>query len=407
MKILHISTSDSGGAGSAAVRLHLGLLQKNVNSKFLTFYKKFNYPEVYSIDDNCSKFQKNINFFKFGFWEGINRLKLINRPKVFEIFTYPESLLRIHKHPLIEWADVIHLHWIAYLIDYPTFFKNIETKKIVWTLHDMNPFTGGCHHSRDCKNYQNDCKKCPQLKNTLFQNYSNNIWKIKYHSYQNLRLKIITPSLWLKNCSEQSALFKNFEHYHLRNGIDTDKYKLIGKITARKKLNLNENAIIFLFIADWLERPAKGLSYLLNAINKIDSQNLQFILIGKSDNNYNSSLIKQLGFTTFEQLSLYYSAADALIIPSIEDNLPNTIVEAQLFGTPVIGFPVGGIPEMIEVNKTGLITSDVSENSLLSTIIDFIKQKDKFNSEYIKNRAIELYDLDKQAKKYIEIYSSF
>lgn len=407
MNILHISTSDFGGAGNAAIRLHLGLLNTNINSKFLTYYKKNNYPEVFDLNQSNNKLQKNINFFKFGFWEGINRIKLLNRSNDFEIFTYPKSLLKIYKHQLINWADIIHLHWIAYFIDYPSFFTYIKNKPIVWTLHDMNPFTGGCHHARDCKNYLDNCKKCPQLKNTLTINYSNKIFNIKKKSYQDLNLKVITPSNWLKICSEQSSLFKGFQHFHIRNGIDTKKYLFIEKNQARKKLNLNEHLKILLFIADWLERPAKGLKFLLKAIENLQINNILIILIGKSNNNYSSKKIKQVGFIDFENLALYYSASDSLIVPSLEDNLPNTIVESHLFGTPVIGFPVGGIPEMIEEYKTGIITDDTAAEALQKAIIHFFQNSEKFNSEYIRNKAIELYDINNQVKRYIDIYLSF
>lgn len=408
MKIIHISTSDTGGAANACIRLHQGLLKAGIDSKVLVFLKHRNLKGVNQFYENKSSnfLLDKIRYYKFGFYEGINRLRLLGRNKGFEIFTSPRSLIDVFNHPLVQEADIIHLHWVAYFLDYQNFFGKLKNKKIIWTMHDMNPFTGGCHYARECKKYQSDCSICPQLKGTLSQNYAQHNLNIKKTALDNTNnLQIVTPSNWLLEKSKSSSLFSKYEHTHIFNGIDTNRFTLLDKIKSKKELGLPVDKVNLLFVSDLIENKEKGFDFLSKAIEKINNKNYVLSLVGKTKLDFNKNVIKYLGYVkSVEKMNLVYSAADAFVIPSLEDNLPNTVIESLLCGTPVIGFPTGGIPEMIDNNKNGFICDNKSSEALTNTITKFLSRKNIFDSENIRKNAIEKFSLNKQVNKYIELY---
>lgn len=343
-------------------------------------------------------------------YPGMNKVRLLGRVKGFDMFSQPKSMIQIMDHPLYKEADIIHFHWISHFVDWKGFFMN-NKKPLVWTLHDMNPFTGGCHYSMGCEKFQNECKNCPQLKGTLDRNYSfkNLNYKRKYLN-KTAKLIIVTPSNWLRVLSSSSNLFKDYEHITIRNGVDTENWKPIKKDKARGYFNLPNNKTILLFVADKLRNRRKGFKALINALEKIYSNDNSLLLcsVGKQiektqkmDFEY-----RNLGFIVDEkEMNKVYAASDCLIIPSVEDNLPNTIIESLLSGTPVIGFPNGGIPEMIEHGKNGLICKNSDVDSLTEAIETFIKDKFNFSSNDISKNASMKYNIHIQAQKYIYLYN--
>lgn len=411
MNILHISTSDKGGAANACLRLHNGLLNRGVNSKVLVFLKSGDCPEVHYLfeDKNRNALLEKFRYFKFGFCEGLNRLKLLGREKEFDIFTKPKSLLRPEQSPLFEWADIINLHWVAYLIDYKRFFCD-ASKKYVWTLHDMNPFTGGCHYSLDCEKYKNDCNNCPQLEGTLFNGYAKSNLEYKKDAFKNVdNLKIITPSKWLMNKSKESALFSKYEHFNIPNGIDENTFVPVDKIEARKKLSLPTDKKILLSVSNFIDDKRKGANTLLKTLNytKENVNDILICLAGKTKIEFNRTNIHSLGFVELEKMKTVYSAADAYVLPSLGDNLPNTIIESLLCGVPVIAFPVGGIPEMINHGKNGLLCSDTTSEALANSISEFFSGKYSFDTQYIRSDAIERYSIKNQVDRYIGLYRNY
>ena len=150
MKIVHISTSDKGGAGIAALRLHKGLLQQNVDSSFLSLFGSGTGETNSEFNINPSVQLSNLQKIKRKFGLPVTQvernLRMLKGIKGdYEIFSFPFSDFQIEQHPLVQSADIINLHWVAGLINYPSFFKFIK-KPVVWTLHDMNPFMGGFHY---------------------------------------------------------------------------------------------------------------------------------------------------------------------------------------------------------------------------------------------------------------------
>lgn len=416
MKILHICTYDVGGAGKACVRLHQGLMEQGLDSKLLllhqsnkTLKKSYHYIPHKNFEKLKSKLKKTLKEFHLHIWKDKydKRKFLQNRPKGFEQFSFPDTPFDITQHPLYLKADIINLHWTAEFLDYVSFFKN-NSKKIVWTLHDMNPFTGGCHYAGDCSGFEKNCFKCPQLSNTIDDNYSNKILQTKIKAIEREEnLTIVPTSNWLLNQSKKSVVFNKFSHVQIPYGLNHNIFKPTDKKYSRELLGLPLDKKIILFVSASLDNKRKGFEYLLKATEQLNEQeDVALCAVGNTiANELNKKNLFYLGNITDERLmSAVYSAADVFIIPSLEDNFPNTVLESLMCGTPVIGFPIGGIIDMVEDGKNGYLCENVSSDALTITIRKYLNKPDLFKSDEIRKEALKKYDLPVQAEAYIALY---
>lgn len=405
MKVVHISTKDTGGAAVACIRLHLALLNGGYDSTLLTLKK-----ERHDIANHYLYKPSSVEKIRILLFKGINKIKRILKLKKdldikTDSFSFPQSFYYLHKYRLIEKADIINLHWISGFWDYRSFSKT-KNKKIVWTLHDMNPFTGGCHYSDGCNKYQNDCSVCPFVIKANTDITKDNLNYKREYLFNNIR--IVSPSEWLKNCSQSSKLFCHLEHFHVFNTITPNSDSILTTSDARTILKLPQNKNIMLFVADSIKVKRKGFEILRQALLKIDPNNFLLLIVGD-----NKDIIK-IDFPTIFlgyigdafELSTLYTAADTYIIPSLEDNLPNTILEALINGTPVICFNVGGAKDLILNYENGLISDIKSPESLSEMIISLFDNKEKFVRSRIRTSAIENLKNKVIVDKYIEIYNS-
>ncbi len=422
MKILHLSTSDRGGAGIAAVRLHQALLQDKVDSKLLTLYKHedniSNHYVVSKLDYSIIPFFQKFIFFvnkignRFGFntnyYNKFSKKYLAGKPKGFEFFSFPVSEYNLEKHPLVLEADIIHLHWVSDgFLDYHRFFKKIN-KRIVWTLHDMNPFTGGCHHSDDCLGYLLNCVGCPQMKGTLDEEIPQQMFSLKMDAFRNMvenRVTIICPSQWLLNCSKSSKLLKPFLHENIHNVIDKDSYFYSNKLIYRKELGLATDKRIVLYVAHHVNNSRKGVRYLIEAFSLLKTENVILCSVGFIAEEFKNNLsIIQLGYIMDNEIMRkIYNAADVFVLPSIAENFPNTVVESLLCGTPVIAFNVGGISEQINLDN-GILVDQMDAIGLAKNIDTYFENSAKYNSKNIAEKAGELYSKSLIIEKHVNVY---
>ena len=377
MKILLITTNYGGGAGIACRRQHQALLSNGFDSSLLVLNKVTDPLEknVFSIEELLSA-KKGKLFFKL-----LKQLNLIvNKIPVFfnkKVFINgPSSLFRIDQLELYKQADIVHLHWVPKIISWKHVFEN-KRKRIFWTLHDMNPFTGGNHYTCDY-NYSKYEK--------LLQ--KNILKKIRY--LKGCNLKIISPSVWLSNEAKKSSVFAPFEVVVIPNCLNTEIFRPKDKVAERNKLKLQTNKKMMLFVAENPNDYRKGMKVLLEALSELKhGEEVCLLVIGKKLEETGSSIeMHQLGSVNNEALlSSVYNAADFFVIPSLEDNLPNTIVESLACGTPVIGFNIGGLPDLIINNKTGLLAPGNDTYKLATCIDQFITMQ---NMETFSKQAREL-----------------
>ena len=416
MKVLLINTYDSGGAAKACMRLHEGLLKQGVSSKLLILFSKNNYPT----ESNIAVFGKEFpyKYRKPGILEKIaikagkgKQTERIRReiedliPMPLETFSEPYSSYDITMHPWYKETDIIHFHWVSGFLDYSFFIKN--KKPVVWTLHDMNPFTGGCHYSGGCKKFTNSCDYCHYLKTTSSPTYTNKLLDYKKENTSSIpQLKIVSPSHWLTQESQNSSLFKQLDHFTIPNGIDSGVFKPFSKAEARKILSLPLDKKILLFVAERIENIRKGNEFISNTLEALkNNKDVVMCSVGESfSTTHYENLIPFGKIQDERKLAMIYSAANVLLVPSTEDNLPNTPLESILCGTPVIAFPIGGLPDIITNGENGYLCDNISSDELLNKVNLFLQKGVQHLSNEIRESGVKKYDISVSAKRYIDLY---
>lgn len=403
MKIVHISSSIDGGAGKAAFRLHKALINYGINSVFISVgYDSTADKNNHHISIPYpwpSFFEKVLNKIGFPITNGHkNQKKTKGLRGKFEILSFPLTDFKIEDHPELEDADIVHLHWIAGFVNYPKFFKKLKHKKILWTLHDMNPIMGVFH-------YENDLKT-----NILyFRELEKEMLNIKIHSLRHSdNVKFICLCSWMKGEVQKREFFKNFQVQVIPNIID-DKFRYIEKTEAKRTLAINTTKINLLFIADNISNKRKGADLFIEALQLLpNKEELSLILVGRGGIDIDLDIeIKEFNYVSSnEQLSLIYSAADILVIPSREDNLPNTMVESMFCGTPILSFNIGGMRDHIQNGFNGFLIDAFNVPKLVETISNLPSSIRLFNSRKIRQYAIENFSSEYRVKDYLNLYEN-
>lgn len=391
MKILHVSNSDSGGAGIAALRLHNALLSLGVDSKMLVLHKKQNNKEVYQI--NRSFKSKIISYLNIPYKQNKYQSYLNKYGSRYEAISFPEAIFDISKLSIVQEADIINLHWVGSMLNYKQFFNNVH-QPIVWTLHDMNPFLG-------CAHYMGDKKK-----NSDLSYMEERIRELKIKAInQHPSVVFVTLCQWMQQHIHQSA-FSSHSSYVIPNSVNCEVFKNYPQLDIRKVLGLSSDKPIFMFASQHISNFRKGGDILLETLKR-GGFDCEFIVVGADPKNIFDDLsnIKYFGSVHDELLLAFlYAASDAFILPSREDNLPNTLVESLCCGTPVISMPNGGMRNHITDFFNGLIAKSVSVEALYDAIQIFIKEKKRFNREDILSDAHNKYTPQIQAAKYVHLY---
>ena len=239
------------------------------------------------------------------------------------------------------------------------------------------------------------------------KNISDKNLAIKIKSLQPAtNLTIVAPSQWLADEARKSEVFKNRRVLRIPYGLDSEIFKPVDRAYSREIFNIPTDKKVILFVADSISNNRKGFIFLKKAFEQLTRDDVILCAIGQKNGELASlNNVLELGPIYDERLmSVVYSAADVFVIPSLMDNLPNTVLESLMCGTPVIGFPVGGIPDMIEHGKNGLLTKDVSVSGLKDTLLEFLDSANDFNRNSIREDAINKYDLKIQAQAYIDLF---
>ncbi len=429
MKILTVSTYDRGGAANACLRLHKGLMQENIDNQVIVLYRSDNskknvskfdkeelsLPQIPTlslknwIDEKINKtYQKTAKEFLIYSAKQKEQQNFINsRPKGLELFSFPDSNYDITKTELYQEADLINLHWTTYFLDWESFFQK-NTKPIVWTFHDQNSFLGGEHYKEEYLGISDEGKPIPRTLTETEQTIFKDILERKKRILSKVEnLHIVTPSKWLTESAEKSACFKNVSYQTIPYGLDTTIFKPRPKDLARDFFGIDKTVPMILFVAESITNQRKGFEYLKRAIELVRKKypTIQFCAVGELKDKSLHNQVIELRFIQDERLlSAVYSAADLFVIPSLMDNLPNTVLESLCCGTPVIGFNIGGIPDMIQNGINGYLCEEISVNSLKEKIELFLQQPTIFDNKKIAEDAQRKYNLSVQAKAYIQLF---
>lgn len=394
-------------------------LQKSgadINVKLLVRDKSSRDADVFSI--NKTFFQSKINFVRFA-WERfvIFYYNRFSKKNLF-IVSIANTGTDLSKNMYLKEADIIHLHWINQgMLSLVDIQKLINLgKPIVWTMHDLWPVTGICHYPGNCEKYKANCYECYYLNHPSKDDLSHIIFERKRRLFSNSSVQFVGCSQWISEQAKQSALFPNARFHNIPNPINTAVFTPIDKTSCRHRFNLPENKKLVLFGAAKINDPRKGVVYLkaacqlLKSDKNTPSKDIEFIFFGKLDVQFTeefSTVTHSIGYIyEEEQMIALYNAADLFVIPSLEDNLPNTIMEAMACGLPCVGFNVGGIPEMIDHKKNGYV-ANYKDATDLAAGIQWSLAEDNHPELSLRARqkVLDNYSEDIVANQYLQLYS--
>lgn len=414
MRVLLINTSERiGGAAVAASRLMESLKSYGIKAKMLVRDKQTDRISVVSLDHNWRLVWKFV-------WERIVIWKA-NHFKKNNLFAIDiaNTGTDITALPEFQQADVIHLHWINQgMLSLENIKKILASgKPVVWTMHDMWPCTGICHHARTCDKYQKECHHCPFLHGGgSKRDLSYRIFQKKLKLYRKSRISFVTCSQWLEEQAKKSALLSGHSVTSIPNPINTNLFKPHNKQEAREKCLLPQDKKLMLFGSVKITDKRKGIDYLIESCKLLADRHpelreqLGVVVFG----NQSKQLENLLPFQVYPQefvdnehrLVDIYNAVDIFVTPSLEENLPNTIMEAMACGTPCVGFNVGGIPEMIDHLHNGYVAQYKSAEDFANGIYWTLTEPDYAElSEQASRKVNTHYSEGIIAKRYIDLYN--
>ncbi|MEO1669422.1 MAG: glycosyltransferase family 4 protein [Cyanobacteria bacterium J06631_2] len=411
MKIASLSTFDNqGGAARAAYRLHQGLKQIEVDSWVLSQSKFSQDPRVVG-----TKTSSGIAQAKTGLRLTLDQLPLKRYSQRTKQLFSPHWLPSKVTEQIAELdPDLLNLHWVS------AGYLKIETlakfkQPLVWTLHDMWSFTGGCHYNQSCQKFTLACGACPLLGSSKETDLSRQIWQRKQKAWADLNLTIVTPSRWLGDSAKASSLFGDRRVEVIPYGLDTSIFRPIEPETARKLLKLPQDKQLVLFLSlNATSDQRKGFHLLQPALQKLSKSGwqdkLELMVVGASQ----PQNPPELGFKTHYlgmmrddlTLALAYSAADVFVAPSIQDNLPNTVLEAIACGTPSVAFDIGGMPDMIEHQHNGYLARPFAVEDLAQGLAWVLEDPERqFTlAQAARAKAEQEFALEIQARRYQALY---
>ena len=414
MRILIVNTSEkTGGAAVAANRLMEALNNNGVKAKMLVGEKLTDQITVVPLPGKCAR--------KWHFlWERLCiflRLHL-RRTHLFEI-DIANSGSDITRLPEFREADVIHLNWINQgMLSLKSIRKILRSgKPVVWTMHDLWPATGICHYARTCSAFRTACHNCPLLPlHGSADDLSRRVWERKKRLYHTSNIHFVTCSRWLEEQARQSALLSGQRVSSIPNTIDTRVFRPMGRREARLAAGLPAEGRVILFVSQKVTDERKGMAYFIEAVNRLAAEHPELkentavaVLGGNSEQVCQQLSLPAypLGYVSEESAIVnVYNSADVYVLPSLEDNLPNTLMEAMACGVPCVGFRVGGIPEMIDHRRTGYLANmkdaaDLAEG-MRWTLSD--ANRDELRDNALK-KVSHCYSQQSVAMRYIEVYN--
>lgn len=360
LNIATLITSDHGGAGIGSLRRVEALRRSGHNAEVYCLFNKTNLPYVDQLAPRIDGGRRASSKAVHEAWREAAVLSRSEEPALSanELFSKTGTVVDFRTtRPVFEAADIVHMHWVSGVLDYEN-ADQLADRPVVWTLADMNAFTGGCHYSEGCEGYRHECRDCPLLGGASDLAHRN--WQIKRDAYAKIPdLHVICPSQWLADCARESSLLGDRPVHMIPNALPVRRFTPTNRLVARRRLGLPLNARLVAFGADNLGNRRKGGDILRDAVGQLKK-------MGKADgveglffgaNTLDLGIpAHSMGHVSDEvRMSLIYSAADVFAFPSREDNAPLTVAEALLSGAPVVGFPVGNVPELVSHLDTGYI----------------------------------------------------
>lgn len=411
MKIAMISTSDlQGGAAIAAFRLAEALATtEDIEVHFIVKEKLSDKDFVLAANQSSlAKYRGRLNFAL----EKASFLPYEASKAIRFFYSNPNFGQDLSTLPAVKNADIIHLHWInkGFLS-----FRSLEKlfalgKPIVWTLHDMWAFTGGCHYVEHCDHFQLNCGNCFFLRNPKPDDLSHQIWQKKDALYQSTNMTIVTSSNWLQKEAQASSLLRNKKILSIPSTLDTSVFKVMPTKPKKER--------VILFQAMNINDKRKGLKYFLEALKVLKAkqpafaEKVRLLVFGKNTSDTLDGLdypVDYLGFISDQRkIAEAYNQCDIFVIPSLGDNLPNAVIEAMACGKPVVTFDTGGLPEMVDHQKNGYVAPQKDTQALADGIRWTLEDSERYQqlSANALQKVKDCYTYDVVIHQYRELYNS-
>jgi len=412
MKVVSLSTySHAGGAALAAARQHKALLAAGVDSSLLSLHDGGDGRGFYVFDDaERVAIERRRADLVEAFGVRLNRTQFSDT-----WFSLPLVSTGIANAPLVRQADVIQIHWASQMVSVNDLaMLTALGKPVIWTLHDEWAYTGGCHYTGGCDQYLVGCENCPQLRADPV-GVPGAIHRARCALSQSRQGVIVTPSQWLGERSSGSPALNHWPHAVIPNTVDTEIFHPRLRNVGRDRLGVESETKCVLFVADAVGEHRKGLDVLIQAIERIEAESsigdgIVFIAIGTPS----QQLSQTAGLRVFEhtpveeEIASLYAAADVVVLPSREDNLPNIILEAFSCGTPVIGSRVGGIVDFVREGESGWLVAPDDGEALERAITDSLLDASKLEmiGRRCRQLAEEEFAYSVVAERYISLYQS-
>ena len=354
MRVIHLNHSDIyGGAARAAYRIHHCLRKAGVES--LMWVNKTGSGD-WSVQGPSSKIEKLIAAVGPHLISPLVKTLRTDNPIIHSPSILPSQWVKLIN---ASDADIVHLHWVQHEMLSIADIGRIN-KPIIWTLHDMWAFCGAEHVAWD-ERWREGYRRDNRPAHESFFDLNRWTWERKRKHW--LRpMHMVTPSNWLAGCVRESALMRDWPVSVIPNCLDTECWKPVEQGVARNLLNLPRDMPMILFGSYGANAAHhKGFDLLIEALHHLcgDIPDLQLVVFGQLAPHNPPDLGFPVHYTghLHDDLTMrtVYSAADALVVPSRQDNLPNTAVEAQACGTPVVSFDIGGLRDIIVHKSTGYI----------------------------------------------------
>lgn len=396
MKVLHINTSDQGGAATAIIRIHLALLEKKIDSKILFLRKNSDIPAA---DDFHSWFKRNkrASLIKRVSVRIISKITALSKKKEavrskmsrVEVFTFPTSEYDITEHPAYKEADIVQLNWVSGFLDEASFFRK-NKKPVIWRMADLYVCGGGNHYETG-------------FPFTEFQTEIASNLAIRKKALESSKITLVAISHWVKQKAEQSDLLKRFGKYVIHNGIDGDKFKLLDKSACREIFSLAPEGKVILFGADRVNNARKGLNLCLEALDSLAlPPNTRLCVFGTVKGKLRQNITNIGRIEDGRLLSALYSAADLFIMSSIEEAFGQVTIEALACGTPVVSFPTGGSVDVITSGFNGILADNFTSKALADAISTALNLS--FDRKSIRADTLRRFNINDKADQYIELY---
>ena len=396
--VCHITFSTNGGAGSVARQLHEGQLSEGNQSRLLTL-----------TDSNIQSLVAK-NPILVG--EALLDFFCVRKTTQSQLFTlYRDGENRGIVKSVQQGDDLVHFHWTPGVLSLETISELARSGRgCVWTLHDMWPFTGGCHHAGDCVGFTIGCENCPQVRSAFSAKVTQTFWEKSRIFGIDSSVILVSPSKWLARQAAESQMLKDSKIYTIPNPVDCELFSPGDKRSARDIFEISDDTFVIGCSAANLKDPMKNIKAIIDGVATLKGQwprkEIQILAVGAGEFNFQNVKVQSTGLiTTPSRMVEAYRSMDVFVSTSLSENFPMTLVEAAAVGVPVVCLNIGGMPEIVINGESGRVLDSTDDLlNVLTELLSSISERQRMASN-ARTLALSQFDLQKVLKKYAEVYS--